>query len=73
MSGLFSRMKFFLLVCRSHHATCDRTYSKVGCIDSYQNHKRAYNELIVTDRDVKSPMASGIPTDWFHWEEYLFG
>ncbi|CAB4014493.1 Hypothetical predicted protein [Paramuricea clavata] len=45
----------------------------VNCIDTFQNRKRIYDELIITDRDKKSPKASGIPTDWFHWEEYLLG
>ncbi|XP_028410513.1 uncharacterized protein LOC114533209 [Dendronephthya gigantea] len=57
----------------SHHETCDREYTKVGCVHTYQNRKRIYNELIITDRDSRSPKSSDIPTDWFHWEEYLLG
>ena len=53
-------------------ARCSVQFTPVGCFnDKQQEHGRPLPELLITDRDMKSPKFSGIKVNWGEWDKYL--
>ena len=53
-------------------ARCSVPFTPIGCFnDKQQEHGRPLPELLITDRDVKSPKFSGIKVNWGQWDKYL--
>ena len=50
------------------HTKCSRTYKKLGCFGATS---KPLNELLITDRDLKSPKSDGHKLNWKEWEESI--
>lgn len=50
------------------HTKCVRTYKKLGC---FRANSKPLDELLITDRDSKSPKNDGHKLIWKEWEESI--
>lgn len=50
------------------HTKCVRTYKKLGC---FAAKSKPLDELLITDRDLKSPKSDGHKLNWKEWEQSI--
>ena len=48
-------------------------FDKVGCFGDKLSKPRPLPRMIFTDKEINSPVYSGVPLDWAKWNEYIIG